>query len=87
MGMKQRKEIASVLSNFNPESDRIDILKIETLAINMIMKSADNLATKVKEGKSILHEIFDLKIFQRFLIEIYFSTAKELQHLKFVFFC
>ena len=51
------------------------------------MKSADNLATKVKEGKSILHEIFDLKILQRFLIEIYFSTAKELQHLKFVFFC
>ena len=73
-GALNDEEIDSVLSNFNPESDRIDILKIETLAINMIIKSADNLANKVKEGKSILHEIFDLKILQRFLIEIYFST-------------
>ena len=67
------EEIDSVLSKFNPDLNENDILKIEIIAINLIMKYADNLATKVKEGKSILNEILDLKILQRFLIEFYCS--------------
>ena len=75
-GVLTDEEMSEILSQFKPDVEQIELESIFASGYNLLIHTAEALASQIDKGISILNKKQELKLLQKLLIELNLSNAQ-----------